>query len=124
MTICSSCKYRIKCKTKTSNYKHYCQYCGCVEEACHCMKPDIIKSTVSRVTLDKGADCRTCKYRVKCLKLQGVKKHNIKGSVKVDRFCGYCGCLVDVCHCSLPTGTHQEDVGKTGSGKRKYEVAK
>lgn len=117
MTTCDKCKSRIQCKTKTSNYKHYCQYCGCLEDACHCNKPDIIKSKVNKITLSKSADCRTCNYRVRCMKLQGASKHKIKGEVKIERFCGYCGCLTDVCHCSLPTGIHEKD-------NRKYEVKK
>ena len=124
MTICDKCKYRIKCRTKTGNAKNYCQYCGCLEEACHCSNPDIIQAKVSTVTLDKMGDCRTCKYKKKCDREMGIRKNKIKRKIKTDPFCGYCGCLVEVCHCSLPTGVHQEDIGKTGKGKRKYNLVK
>ena len=124
MTTCDKCRVRGKCKIGTRDYKNYCEYCGCLEDVCHCSSQQIIKCKLSKITLNKAGDCKSCGYRIKCLREQGVKKHKIKKTIDVSKLCGYCGCLITVCHCTLPTGLHQKDTAIRGSGKRKHEVVK
>ena len=105
MTHCQDCKHVLSCKTKTSNRKIYCLYCGCIEDACHCKDPMLQMSYVSRVTLTKSGDCKSCRYLLRCTKAKGldkIKADSKDKSFKEDKFCRFCGCLKEVCHCHTP----------------------
>jgi hypothetical protein len=49
MTTCDMCKYRKRCFEAKRGYASrfrkdlLCTYCGCIEDACHCGLPNLVR---------------------------------------------------------------------------------